>query len=245
MLALVGMALSLVVVSQTPEEAPAPEEKPAETQTSVKPAPAAAVPKPHHRAAPPSPALDEGAKADAPVPAAPPHLAPSGPVAPGAQDDEDQASKVARSFFVDLIQSDARRLVADDCGLPFYVEDRKVSGNDELFQEWLKNLRDKRTDLLTLYSLEVLSPQEMERRYGKPPARLSSWCRSRLAVGAWSATTTDECHRAARTNSPSRASPASITCREVAKLKRKWPSAPNGSPGTAASRKSSSRMRES
>ena len=34
-------------------------------------------------------------------------------------------------------------------------------------------LREKRTDLLTLYGIELLTPQEMEKRYGKPPARLA------------------------------------------------------------------------
>ena len=45
---------------------------------------------------------------------------------------------------------------------------------DELHKEWLKNLRSKRTDLLTLYDVEVLTAAEMEKKYGRPPARLNA-----------------------------------------------------------------------
>jgi hypothetical protein len=75
--------------------------------------------------------------------------------------------------FNDLISGDARGLVLLS-GYPFQLEDRRLEMPDELHKEWLKNLRSKRTDLLTLYDLEVLTPSEMEKKYGKPPARLGS-----------------------------------------------------------------------
>ena len=39
---------------------------------------------------------------------------------------------------------------------------------------WVKQLRNKRTDLITLYDIEVLPYAEMEKKYGKPPARLGA-----------------------------------------------------------------------
>jgi hypothetical protein len=89
--------------------------------------------------------------------------------------DVDEARNAARTFFANLILGDARELVLASCSLPFYVEDRRFTSSEELLQEWLKNLRDKRTDLLTLYGIEILTPPEMEKKYGKPPARLSAF----------------------------------------------------------------------
>lgn len=77
----------------------------------------------------------------------------------------------ARSFFAQLLAGDARTLVSYS-GFPFFLEDRRLNGPEELLQEWLKHLRSKRTDLVKLYSVEVLLPAEMEKKYGRPPARL-------------------------------------------------------------------------
>jgi hypothetical protein len=87
--------------------------------------------------------------------------------------DPDQVKALAHSFFDDVIAGDARSIVLHS-GYPFYLEDRRLELPDELHDEWLKNLRSKRTDLLTLYDIEVLTPQEMEKKYGKPPARLKN-----------------------------------------------------------------------
>jgi hypothetical protein len=83
----------------------------------------------------------------------------------------DQAKYFAREFFSLLLAGDARRVVTL-CGYPFQLEDRRLASADELFGELLKNLRSKRTDLLTLYDVEMLTPADMEKKYGKPPARL-------------------------------------------------------------------------
>lgn len=87
--------------------------------------------------------------------------------------DADAVKQVARLFFRDLISGDARGMTLLS-GYPFQLEDRRLESPDELHKEWLKNLRAKRTDLFTLYDLEVLTPAEMEKKYGKPPARLSA-----------------------------------------------------------------------
>jgi hypothetical protein len=85
----------------------------------------------------------------------------------------EQVKYSAREFFTQLIAGDART-ITQSCGFPFQLEERRLQTPDELFQEWLRNLRAKRTDLLTLYDIEVLSPADMEKKYGKPPARLAN-----------------------------------------------------------------------
>lgn len=91
-----------------------------------------------------------------------------------ALSESDQAFVVARSFFEALVTGDAGRVV-DYAGLPFMLEDKKIERPDELRSTWAKHLRSKRTDLIALYGIEVLSAQEMEKKYGQPPARLKNW----------------------------------------------------------------------
>jgi len=79
----------------------------------------------------------------------------------------------ARRYFSDLLSARVREVV-DQSELPFYLEGRKINTAEELFQEWTRNLTPKRVDLITLYGIEVLTPAEMEKKYGPPPARLSS-----------------------------------------------------------------------
>lgn len=100
------------------------------------------------------------------------------PVIPEVKDysqlpEAEQVKYSAREFFTQLIAGDARN-ITNNCALPFMLEERKLATPDELFQEWLRNLRAKRTDLLTLYDIEVLDPAAMEKKYGKPPARLQN-----------------------------------------------------------------------
>ncbi len=107
-----------------------------------------------------------------PTPAAP------NPIIPEVRDyqqlpEAEQVKYSAREFFTQLIAGDARN-ITNICGLPFQLEERRLQTSDELFQEWLRNLRAKRTDLLTLYDIEVLTPADMEKKYGKPPRRLEA-----------------------------------------------------------------------
>ena len=107
----------------------------------------------------------------------------SNPVLPGSDIDlekylglqpADQAQVVARGFFTDLIAADTGKLVAR-AGFPFFMEAHRVDRPDDLRTQWGKSLRSRRADLLKLYSVEVLLPAEMEKKYGKPPARLNAW----------------------------------------------------------------------
>ena len=97
------------------------------------------------------------------------------PAAPAGQPhtEVDWVRDEARIFFTHMLAGDARSLV-EHSAFPFQLEDRRVGSPEELMQEWLKALRSKRTDLMTLFGVEVLTPTEMEKKYGKPPARLSA-----------------------------------------------------------------------
>jgi hypothetical protein len=105
------------------------------------------------------------------------------PVAPPADvdfaafselDDVGQATVIVRSFFEALNSGDVVKLMRFQ-GLPFSLEDRKIEKPEELRLEWTRQIRAKRTDLLQLYGVKVLTPAEMEKQHGKPPARLSQW----------------------------------------------------------------------
>lgn len=86
----------------------------------------------------------------------------------------DQALVVARSYFNDIVAGDAARMQTRS-GFPFFMESRRVDRPEELLTQWSKSLRSRRTDLLKLYSVEVMTPAEMEKKFGKAPARLSAW----------------------------------------------------------------------
>ncbi len=86
----------------------------------------------------------------------------------------EQAQVVARGFFTDLIAAETGRLVAR-AGYPFFMEARRVDRPEELRTQWGKSLRSRRADLLKLYSVDVFLLADMEKKYGKAPARLSAW----------------------------------------------------------------------
>ena len=105
------------------------------------------------------------------------------PMVPGADIDigkyrelpeTDQARVIARDFLNDLLSGNSAA-AALRCGVPFMMEEHRFEHAEDLRSEWARHLRSKRTDLLSVYDLEVLTPAEMEKKYGRPPQRLSSW----------------------------------------------------------------------
>lgn len=88
--------------------------------------------------------------------------------------EQEQVLVLARSFFEALVGGDAGRVV-DYTGLPFFLEDKRIDRPDELRSSWARHLRSKRTDLITLYGVELFTPADFEKRYGAPPARLKGW----------------------------------------------------------------------
>lgn len=97
-------------------------------------------------------------------------------LAPSAAAGLEQAAKgkvesAARELFLALLSGDAQR-VAELSVVPFVLEDRTIRHADGLIEEWVRQLGSRRTDLLVLYGVEVMAPDEMEAKYGAPPARL-------------------------------------------------------------------------
>lgn len=187
-----------LALSQDPAEAPPPEATPA---PETAPAPGAEGEPAAAPVAPSGPARPKGADEVKALVAKLPNMKPeeraaaieqiskmfgqveSNPVLPTGDIDldkylglkpEEQAEVVARGFFTDLIAADTARLLSR-AGYPFFLEARRVDRAEELRTQWGKSLRSRRADLLKLYSVEIFQPADMEKKYGKPPPRLSSW----------------------------------------------------------------------
>jgi hypothetical protein len=79
----------------------------------------------------------------------------------------------ARYLLSYLLTGDVRSTVPM-LAFPFQLEERSFDAPETLVVTWVKELRNKRTDLVTLYDIEVLPYAEMEKKYGKPPARLGA-----------------------------------------------------------------------
>ncbi|MBN9686074.1 MULTISPECIES: hypothetical protein [unclassified Corallococcus] len=171
--------------------APTPAPTPAPAETTPAPAaaqPPAAAPPPAARK-PPQAAATPPAAAPVPPTARPPtpptpstagtvHLGPGREAARPTEEDlspEGIARSVihneARFLFQSLLTGDVRT-ASTELIFPFQLEDKRFNTPDELVQAWVKQLRARRTDLITLYDIEVLPIAEMEKKYGKPPARL-------------------------------------------------------------------------
>jgi hypothetical protein len=57
--------------------------------------------------------------------------------------------------------------------VPFHLEAQVFNSVEPLKQAWLRALEQKDTSILALNGIEVLTPAEMEKKYGPPPARLA------------------------------------------------------------------------
>ncbi|WAM29807.1 hypothetical protein [Myxococcus sp. NMCA1] len=149
---------------------PAPSEAPAKkASTAAKKSAAAAQPT---RAAPTPP------PADAPPVDLPPGLADfkrdpipdAPPLSPEEQIRRDIQAD-ARFLFQSLLTGDVRT-ASNELLYPFSLEAERYATPEELVSAWVKQLRLKRTDLITLYDVEVMPLEAMEKKYGKAPARL-------------------------------------------------------------------------
>ncbi|QRK06846.1 hypothetical protein JQX13_43425 [Archangium violaceum] len=183
------LATASPVLAQEAQEAPAApaaEPAPAPAAPAAEQAPAAAegtpaAQKPSRRrrakqeAAAEAPAPAPEAPAPAPTAAAPgPAPAPSAPAAaPQPGSIEEVVRDEARYLLSYLLTGDVRSTVPM-LTFPFQLEERRFDAPEPLVVSWVKQLRNKRTDLVTLYDIEVLPYAELEKRYGKPPARLGA-----------------------------------------------------------------------
>ncbi|WP_224249867.1 hypothetical protein [Hyalangium gracile] len=155
------------------EEKQAPPAPPAEAKPAPTPAPEAKAPAPAPAAPAPTPKAAPAAAAPVPKAMPPPPGSPPGsePEVDEEADRRDRVKSTARFIFESLLNGDARR-VAGEFLYPFQLEDKRYGTPEELVAAWVKQLRVKRTDLITLYDIEILSLPEMEKKYGKAPARL-------------------------------------------------------------------------
>ncbi|GEL68880.1 hypothetical protein [Myxococcus virescens] len=165
---------------------PAPSEAPAKKRgTAAAKKAEAAAPKAEAPAAPKSAATAEPPRA-APTP--PPADAPPVELPPGFADFKRDAIPEAPPLSPEEqirkdIQADARfllqslltgdvRTASNELLYPFSLEAERYATPEELVSAWVKQLRLKRTDLITLYDIEVMPLEAMEKKYGKAPARL-------------------------------------------------------------------------
>lgn len=102
-----------------------------------------------------------------------------------AQEDAGQVAPPAPAEVLEAVRTEARYLLAhlltgDVRGatalmtFPFQLEDRRLDTPEALVATWGRQLRFRRTDLLDLYGVEVLTYADMEQKYGRPPARLGA-----------------------------------------------------------------------
>ncbi|MCP3144480.1 hypothetical protein [Pyxidicoccus xibeiensis] len=179
----------------TPEAAaptPAPSEPtppPAPSPAPESPAPAAPKPPPARRSRQPATPAPAPATPAPTAPATPAPAAPAPPttgqpdiVRPPPPRDEtapmtaeertkEDIREAARYLFQTLLTGDVRS-TANELFYPFQLEDKRYATPEELVVAWVKQLRLKRTDLITLYDVEVMTLAELEKKYGKAPARL-------------------------------------------------------------------------
>lgn len=120
-----------------------------------------------------SPALAQAPAAPTPPAANPPGLPAPAPTPELPRDEQirKDIQENARFLFQSLITGDVRS-AAGELMYPFQLEDKRYGTAEELVLAWVKQLRLKRTDLVTLYDIQVMPLADMEKKYGKPPARL-------------------------------------------------------------------------
>lgn len=154
-------AAAPAAAAPTAEQAPAGDAAPAEKPPRRRAKPEAQAEAPAAQApAAPEPSLDEQMRA-APIV----YPQPGSPV--------DRVRDEARYLLSYLLTGDVRGSVPM-LAFPFQLEERRFDTPESLVVTWVKQLRNKRTDLVTLYDIEVLPYAEMEKKYGKPPARLGA-----------------------------------------------------------------------
>jgi len=95
-----------------------------------------------------------------------------------------EAEEFLREFLSQLLLGEAGR-AAGACALPFQLEHVRLGTRPELLKALSLALRERPNAPAVLQGLEVLTPQEMEEKHGKPPPRLKDlpWKRPGTWVG--------------------------------------------------------------
>jgi hypothetical protein len=82
-----------------------------------------------------------------------------------------EAEAFVREFLSHLLLGESGR-AANACALPFQLEQARHATRPEVLKALSYALRERPNAPAVLQGLELLTPQEMEERHGKPPARL-------------------------------------------------------------------------
>lgn len=80
----------------------------------------------------------------------------------------------ARALMVAIQQGNVEALTLLS-KVPFYFEGQQASTADELKKGWLAALQGKSLESTQLFDIELLTPEEMTEKYGRPPERLANW----------------------------------------------------------------------
>jgi hypothetical protein len=83
------------------------------------------------------------------------------------------ALDTARGFFQAVADHQLRRVLSLMTG-PFYIEGQYFNSAEAAQDAWTRILQARADVEFRLEGLELLTPAEMETRYGKPPQRLAS-----------------------------------------------------------------------
>lgn len=80
----------------------------------------------------------------------------------------------ARAFLVALQRGniDALTLLSR---VPFHFEGEVATTDEAVKQGWRSALQGKNLESTRLFDIDLLSPEEMTAKYGRPPERLASW----------------------------------------------------------------------
>ena len=119
------------------------------------------------------PGSDGGAEPEGEAEAPPGHTEPQTPQPPADSKPELQpAFETAVQFFQGIVDWSRGNLVVS-VRAPFYFEGKEVTSIDEVRKRWARALAGLGTGPMVLYGIELLSWDEMVKKYGKPPERLS------------------------------------------------------------------------
>jgi hypothetical protein len=87
---------------------------------------------------------------------------------------EDDLTLVARQFFGKLLKRDITGATAF-CKTPFFFEGKAVNTPEEVRKRWAGAVSSRAVERIVLYGIDVLTPEEMAKKYGDAPSKLTGW----------------------------------------------------------------------
>ena len=87
---------------------------------------------------------------------------------------EDDLGIVARQFFAKLLKRDIAGATTF-CRTPFFFEGKSVNSPEEVRKRWAAAVSSRAVERIVLYGIDVLTPEEMVKKYGEAPSKLAAW----------------------------------------------------------------------